>query len=199
MPRRFNVLATTEGIMLGRATSELWMLLRAAGDETPTVDRSGIRGVIVAQTSLDPTIAVERMAEDFRKRPDTIYALFRVIPVLRLVPTDLAEIVAAAKELAAVIPPDETFRVTVEKRRTVLGSHQIIDAVAEVVERKVKLEEPDWVVLIETMGKITGVSVVRPRAILNVQKERAKLSAEAKKGAALNDKSNEGAPSPGGL
>ena len=174
------------------------MLLRAVGDETPIVDRSGIRGVIVAQTSLDPVVAVERMAEDFRKRPETIYALFRVIPVQKLIPTNLVEIVAAAKELAAAIGSEETFRVTVEKRRTVLGSHQVVDAVAEVINRQVKLEEPDWIVLVETMGKVTGVSVVRPSSILNVQKERARLSTEAKKGAALRDEARDCTPPTGG-
>ncbi len=199
MPRRFNILATTERITVGRATSELWMLLRAVGDETPTVDRSGIRGVIVAQTTLDPTFAVEKMTEDFRRRPETIYALFRVIPIQRIIPTEITEIVSAANELASAIPVGETFRVTVEKRRTVLGSHQIIEAVAEVVDRSVRLEEPDWVILVETMGKITGVSVVRPVSILNVQKERARLSSEAKKSAALHDQPDEGAPTTGGL
>jgi len=37
------------------------------------------------------------------------------------------------------------------------------------------------------MGKITGVSVVRPSQIMNVQKTRFRLSAEQREGAPLDD------------
>jgi tRNA acetyltransferase TAN1 len=186
--REFNILATTERIDESRAGSELWMLLRAAGDESPVVDRMGLWGIIIARTHLEPATAVARVKEEFLKKPDSIQALFRVIPIQRLVPTKLEEIVKATKELSAAISPDESYRITVEKRRTHLGSHEIIDAVAEGIDRKVNLDDPDWVVLVETTGRMTGVSVVRPVNILNVQKERVHLAAEAKKRTALNNK-----------
>ncbi len=188
MAREFNILATTERISESRAGSELWMLLRAAGDEAPVVDRMGIWGIIVARTSLDPAEAVTKMREDFIKKPGAIQALFRVIPIQRLVPTSFEEITKATTELSAVIGPEESYRITVEKRRTRLGSHEIIDAVAENIERRVNLDNPDWIILVETAGKVTGVSVVRPANILNVQKERVRLAAEAKKRAPFDDK-----------
>lgn len=186
--REFNILATTERIDERRAGGELWMLLRAVGDESPVVDRMGIWGIIIAMTHLEPTMAVARVREEFLKKPDSIQALFRVIPIQRLVPTKLEEIVKATKELSAAIGPDESFRITVEKRRTRLGSHEIIDAVADGINRRVNLDDPDWVVLVETTGKMTGVSVVRPANILNVQKERVGLAAEAKKRTAFDNK-----------
>jgi len=54
VPREFNILATTERINEGRAGSELWILLRAAGDEAPIVERMGIWGIIIAKTPLLP-------------------------------------------------------------------------------------------------------------------------------------------------
>ena len=54
MARQFNILATTERINEGRAGSELWMLLRAVGDEAPVVERMGIWGIIIAKTPLSP-------------------------------------------------------------------------------------------------------------------------------------------------
>jgi tRNA acetyltransferase TAN1 len=188
LAREFNILATTERISESRAGSELWMLLRAAGDEAPVVDRMGVWGIIVAKTTIDPAEAVTKMREDFIKKPDAIQALFRVIPIQRLVPTSLEEIAKAATELSAVIGTEESYRITVEKRRIRLGSHEIINAVAEKIDRRVNLDNPDWVVLIETAGKVTGISVVHPTNILNVQKERVRLAAEAKKRASFDDK-----------
>jgi tRNA acetyltransferase TAN1 len=188
LARSFNILATTERINEGRAGSELWMLLRAVGDEAPIVERMGIWGIIIAKTTLEPAEAVAKMREEFIKKPDSIQALFRVIPIQRLVPTTLEEIAKSTTELSATIGPEETYRITVEKRRTRLRSHEIIDAVADKIERKVNLDNPNWVILVETTGKMTGISVVRPANMLNVQKERVRLAAEAKKCASLDDK-----------
>jgi tRNA acetyltransferase TAN1 len=188
LARVYNILATTERISEDRAGSELWMLLRAAGDETPKVERMGIWGIIVAKTSLDPAEAVAKIREEFIKKPEGIQALFRVIPIQRLVPTTLEEIVKATTDLGAEIPPDASYRIVVEKRRTSLGSHEIIDAVADKFAQKVDLENADWVILVETAGKQTGISVVTPASMLNVKNERVRLTAEAKKRAALDDK-----------
>ena len=187
MPREFNILGTTERINESKGCSELWMMLRAAGDENPIVDRMGIWGLVVARTSLDPTEALARMRTDFLKKPDAIQALYRIIPLQRLVPTTKDDIVKTAHELAAAISADNSYRITLEKRRTSLRSIELIDAIADPIEKRVDLENPDWVILVEILGRVTGVSVVHPDSILNIQKERYRLSSEAKKGSALHD------------
>jgi len=58
----------------------------------------------------------------------------------------------------------------VEKRHTQLSSREIIEAVASRIERKVRLENPDWIVLVEVLGGLTGISVVRPDQILSLVK-----------------------------
>lgn len=178
MIRDFNLLATSETLTQSVASSELWMLLRATGDETPAVDRSPARGLITARTSFDPVQAVAKLREKLRENPDHFKSLLRVIPVQRRVVTDLEEIARTAADMASEIGDDESFRVTLEKRRTHLRSRTIIDAVAEMIDRKVDLETPDWVVLVEIVGKVTGLSVIRPDGILNIQKERYQLLTE---------------------
>jgi tRNA acetyltransferase TAN1 len=186
--REFNILATTERIKERRAGSELWMLLRAIGDEAPIINRMGIWGIIIARTHFEPVSAVTKMRGEFLKKPDSIQALYRVIPIQRLVPSTLEEIIKATKELSQTIHLEESYRITVEKRRTRLSSHEIIDAVAGGIDRQVSLNNPDWIILIETAGQMTGVSVVRPINILNTQKERFYLATEAKKRTTLYNK-----------
>jgi len=187
MIKDFNLMATTDKISESRACSELWMLLKATGDEAPTVDRSFIRGIVVGRTSMSPDAVAERLSAELRNNPKSYCALYRIIPVQRIVETSTEKIVEATKELASVMEPSDSFRVTFEKRRIGLSSHEVVDAVASNFEQRVDLESPDWVVLIETMGKITGVSVVRPSQIMNVQKTRFRLSAEQGEGAPLDD------------
>ena len=181
-----NLLATSEIWSESEACSELWMLLRAVGDETPVVDRSPIRGLIEAKTGLDPLEAIGRLRSELEKRPEGFRVLLRVMPVEVMVPTDLEGFAEAVRGLAPRIGEDESFRITLEKRRTHLGSREVIDAVAEGIDRRVDLEGYDWNVLIEIMGKTTGISVIPRHGVLNVQKEKAGLPSESEEGPPLH-------------
>jgi tRNA acetyltransferase TAN1 len=180
MIRDFNLLATADNFNRSQACSELWMLLRAVGDETPEVDRSPVKGLITARTSLDPLEAIGRLREELREKSKHFKVLLRVMPIEARVTTTLEDIVEASRSLASKVPEEETYRITVEKRRTDLRSMEVIDAVAEGIERRVDLENPDWILLIQILGRTTGISVIPSDGLLNVQKERAALSAKGK-------------------
>lgn len=171
----FNLIATSDRGSESEACSELWMLLRAKGDRTPVVDRSSVRGLILARTSLSPTEAVILLKDELRSNPDSFRVLLRVLPVEVVIPTELETIADTSCAMASKIGVNESFRITVEKRRTELRRKEIIDSIAIGIERKVDLKHYDWNLLIEIIGRWTGVSVVRPETVLNVQKERAEL------------------------
>lgn len=171
----YNLLATTERLNESEACSELWMLLRAIGDETPSVDRSPIRGLILAKTKYDPIVAIRNLRSELHENPSNFRVLFRILPIQKWVPTDMEKMKEVVDTLSSRIGKNESFRITLEKRRTNLRSKELIDKIAEDIDRKVNLVHPDWVVLLEIIGRVTGISVVRAEALLNVQKERAKL------------------------
>jgi tRNA acetyltransferase TAN1 len=50
----------------------------------------------------------------------------------------------------------------VEKRHSALDSTQIISAVAGQIQRKVDLENPEWIILVEILAAQTGISVIKP-------------------------------------
>jgi tRNA acetyltransferase TAN1 len=155
------------------------MNLRAIGDPEPRVNRTNIKGVIQGFTNLDPVEAIYLMREHMRKIPERYDKLFRIMPILSWVETNIEVIVKEVESQKKIMSADETFRVTLEKRRTDLRSLQVINPVAAVIENVVDLENPDWIILLEIMGKRTGVSIIRNKALLNIQKECAKLSFKA--------------------
>jgi tRNA acetyltransferase TAN1 len=61
----------------------------------------------------------------------------------------------------------ETFRITVERRNTSLRSSEIIATVGSEIDNRVDLENPDWIVLVEIIGKLVGISVLRPNEIFS--------------------------------
>jgi tRNA acetyltransferase TAN1 len=152
------------------------MNLRAIGDNEPKVNKTKIKGIIQAWTNLDPVKAIQELRKHMTKEPYRYDKLFRILPIINTVDTNLDLIIAEVESQKGKIGIHETFRVTVEKRKTKLRSMEIIEKIAEIIDQKVDLSEPNWVVLIEIMGKTTGVSVIRPENIMNIQKERYLLS-----------------------
>lgn len=58
------------------------------------------------------------------------------------------------------------------KQHTDLSMVDIIEAAAAEVNTPVDLEDPDKIVLIEVMGRLTGISVIKPSDILAIVKEK---------------------------
>lgn len=172
MLRNFNLLATTWRGNEENARSELRYLLGEIGDSAPTVDKTGVAGLIAAKTAFNPFEVIEKFRKILHERSYEFRYTLRIIPVEKVVRTDLGEIQQAATELSSKIGEDETFRVTVEKRFTETPTQDIIEATAANIERKVDLNNPDKILLIEIVGGLTGLSVIKPNEILAVMKEK---------------------------
>ncbi|NIU39088.1 RNA methyltransferase [Candidatus Bathyarchaeota archaeon] len=168
----FNLLITTSRGNEEDACSEIWYLLGEIGDSAVRVDKTGITGLVAAKTAFDPFEVVEQLREILKERPYEFRYTFRVIPVEKVVRTDLREIERTAVELASKIKENESFRVTVEKRFTDTSTKDMIEAAAASIERKVDLRNPDKIILVEVVGGLTGISIIKPEQILAVMKER---------------------------
>lgn len=172
MLRDFNLLATTSRGNEGDACSELWYLLGEIGDSASTVDKTGVSGLIAVKTAFNPFEVIEKFRKILRERPYEFRYTLRIIPIEEVVRTDLGEIQRAATDLSSKIGENETFRVTVEKRFIEASTRDIVEAAAANVERKVDLNKPDKILLIEVIGGLTGISVIKPADILSVMKEK---------------------------
>ena len=164
----FNLIVSTFRFREEDAADEALDLLDVFGDPEAEAEITDVTGLILARTAMNPVDVVERLKEVVASEPWEVRYILRVLPIEKIVAPELEDIQGAAGELAeARIGQDESFRITVEKRHSHLHSAEIIDYVAEGVKRKVSLENPDWVVLVEIIGKHAGISVVRPNQIFS--------------------------------
>jgi len=168
----FNLLASTMRGNERQMCYELAFLLKQAGDETPQVDKTGIRGLVVAKTALNPVETIAKFRSILQEKPYEFRYALRILPIQKVFRTNLDEVKRVGNELAAEMGENETFRVTVEKRFTSIHSQALIEAVATDVKNKVNLDKPDKVLLIEVLGGYTGMSLVKPSDLLSVQKEK---------------------------
>jgi tRNA acetyltransferase TAN1 len=169
----FNLLATTSrGNERPMINEILYLLKQELGDVEAQAAKTKIRGLIVAKTTLDPCTVIEKFRIILKERPYEFRYALRILPIEKVVPTDLEEIKKATAELAQKIGEKETFRVTVEKRFTTIHSKDLIEAAAGDITRKANLENPDKILLIEVLGALTGLSLLKPNDILAVVKEK---------------------------
>src|ERR1035437_2897462 len=169
----FNLIATTSrGNERPMCNEILYLLKEELGDAEAQASKTKIRGLIVAKTTLDPIAVIEKFHAILKERPYEFRYALRILPIEKVVPTDLEEIKKGTAELAAKIGENETFRVTVEKRFTNLHTKDLIEAAAGDIKNQVNLEKPDKILLIEVLGALTGLSLLKPDEILAVVKEK---------------------------
>jgi len=169
----FNLLATTaRGNERATINEILYLLREELTDSAADASRTKIRGLIVAKTSLDPLAVMEKFRTILTERPYEFRYALRIVPIQRVVSTDLVEIKKATQEMAEKIGEKQTFRVTIEKRFTELHSKDIIEAAVGDIKHKVDLKNPDCVLQIEILGGLTGVSLIKPADVLAVVREK---------------------------
>lgn len=157
----FNLIVSTSRFREEEAQDEILDLLDLFGDPDAEAEITEVKGLLIAQTALDPMQVIEELKELVAEEPWRVRYILRAIPVEVVVPAELNDIKSAAKELAERIGSD-TFRITVEKRHSPLESMDVIKAVAGEIEGKVNLDNPGWIVLVEIIGGQAGVSVLAP-------------------------------------
>jgi tRNA acetyltransferase TAN1 len=64
----------------------------------------------------------------------------------------------------------DTYRITIEKRGSDISSKELIGSIADIIPNKVSLESYDWNVMIQIMGGIVGVSILKEDDIISTLK-----------------------------
>ena len=162
----FNLLVTYAYDFLG-AKREVAKILSLLGDENPKVRRTLVKGVIGVITSLD----VHRLSPELQKLaaddPKEFYFTQRWIPVDLWTLSDIPSMMEGVKK-AAKIGSEERWMMVVEKRRyEAHTTPEIIKALAEAVEARVDLRNPDRIVRIDILGPFAGISLLRPGEIFS--------------------------------
>ena len=154
------------------AGSEVYTLLAEFGDSKAKVSRTEVSGILLVKTVLSHQEVIETLKKIIEDEPWRVRSMLRIFPAEQIIETNIEEIVGAIQPMLEKIGEDETFRVTIEKRQSDLSRKEIIEAIASKITRKVDLENPNWVVLVEVIGNKTGVSVINLSHIISVTKSK---------------------------
>jgi len=157
----------------GNTRAELWFILLTLGDEYPLIFKLGFSGLIGCITNIEPKRCIKKMRKLAQKNPDFFQYMLKIIPIEFNCETDLEIIRKIVHEnFHQKVKKEETFRLRVNKRNCALSTLEIVDFVADGIENKVDLKNPDKIVNIEILGKLAGISFLKRDEILSIAKEK---------------------------
>ena len=171
-----NLIITCARHLEGDAEEEIIDILDELGDSDVKISVSSMSGIITVQTKLDPIEVVRKMKETLLDEPWSIRYCLRVIPVQKVVETNIEEIEKILSSMSDQIEEKESYRILIEKRNSDISSKEIITKIANGIKNKVSLDFPDKVILIEILGIITGISILKKSDILSLEKTKRSMS-----------------------
>jgi len=155
---------------------EIGRILEELGDSESKILITSMSGILTAETGLDPFMVIKKIQESIIDEPWSIRYCLRIIPIQIVSETKLEDIERKISELVELIPKEDSYRISIEKRNSDISSKELITKVAGKIKNKVSLENPDKIVQIEILGAKTGISILTKSDILSVEKTKRSLS-----------------------
>lgn len=171
----------TKGLLLttykGReddCAQEAWYILSQLNYRDFDLEKVGLPGILILKANFDPIKCLEDFIKYSKENIWSIRYILKMIPLEAIVEADYEKIAEVAEILAKKIEENSTYRITVNNRSSPLSSKEIITKVADRINRKVNLTNYDYEVLIEIIGKIAGVSVLKKDQFFSLHKAKEK-------------------------
>jgi len=167
----FNLLVSYPWGLYGRAKKEVMQVLEMLGDESPTVKRTIAEGIIGVKTRLDPREVIRGLRKLFDEDPFALQYTLKWVPVDLWTLSNMDSMKEAVRKLRNRIHAGERWRMTVEKRR--YSQHhkiEIIRELADLIDEKVDLENPEKILRLDIIGRYVGISVLTPQEVFSVAK-----------------------------
>ena len=171
-----NLIVTCARHLEGDTEDELIDILDKLGDSDVKISVSSMSGIIMIETKLDPIEVVRKIKEMVLDEPWSIRYCLRIIPIQKAVKTNIEEIEKAISSMSDQIRKKESYRILIEKRNSDISSKEIITKIANGIKNKVSLDFPDKVILIEILGIVTGISILKKSDILSLEKTKRSMS-----------------------
>jgi tRNA acetyltransferase TAN1 len=169
----YNLLASCEWGGLPKARSELRGQLTTLGDPSSIIESTIAKGILGVRTTVEPRTVVAKLNELVAENLDSINYVLKLRPVDLWTAARLEDLKIAVSSLRKQIGPGERWGMEVELRRfTALHKMEIIEPLAELIDEKVDLRNPQKTVRIEILSNAAAVSVLKPDDVFSLYKAR---------------------------
>jgi len=167
-----NLIITCARSLESETKNEIKKILDELGDQEPEILNVGMRGILMANTVIEPSKIIDYVKNKMIEEPWLIRYCLRIIPIQIITETEIDKIKQNVIKLKDTIQKNDSYRITIEKRNTDISSTEIITEIAKIFPNKVSLNQPDWIVLIEILGNDTGISILKDDELFSLDKAK---------------------------
>jgi tRNA acetyltransferase TAN1 len=167
----YNLLISTPANYEKDARAEFWMLCLALGDEHPLTKMTEFSGLVLGKTKYDSKDFIQRVKQFREQNPQWPFLyLLKMEPLDRIVELELDVILEIFHELIKEVPitPDQSFKVELKKRSSSISQHDFIKYIAELLPNPVNLENPDYILKVELLGRYAGLAILTADQVLSL-------------------------------
>jgi tRNA(Ser,Leu) C12 N-acetylase TAN1 len=163
----YNLLASCEWGGFPKARGELGRQSAILGDSSPIIEGTIASGILGVRTTLEPRTVIAKFNELVAENPDAINHVLKLRPIDLWTTPRLEDLKVAVLSLREQIGPGERWGMEVELRRfTALHKVEIIEPLADLIDEKLDLTNPQKTLRIEILGNAAAVSVVKPDEVI---------------------------------
>ncbi|TFG24526.1 MAG: RNA methyltransferase [Promethearchaeota archaeon] len=166
--KNFNLLVSSSRYNETNAKAELWFTLLICGDKYPIILDLEFSGLITALTSLNAKEIIQKIKNILKNDPNFFQYILKIVPIDYICETNVNIIKEIIKNhYKEYINKNDSFRITLKRRKhELIDRVQFIRIIAENINNKVDLENPNKIINIEILGNSCGITFLKPNDIL---------------------------------
>jgi len=160
----FNLLVSTSRYNEVNAKAEIWFTLLMCGDTYPIIQGIKYPGLITAATNLDTKEVIRKIKEILEKDSSFFQFILKIVPIDYVCETKLKVIKDfVEKYYPLYLNKEDSFKIELKRRKNeIIERDAIIESVAKIITNRVDLDNPDKIIKIELLGKVSGISFLTP-------------------------------------
>ena len=173
----FNLLVSTSRFNEVNAKAEIWFTLLMCGDKYPIIQGIKYPGLITAATIVDTKEVIRKIKKILENDSNFFQFILKIIPIDYVCETNLNVIKDfVEKYYPFYINEEDSFKIELKRRKNeIIERDAIIESVAKIITNRVNLDNPDKIIRIELLGKVSGISFLNPDDILIIENKYNKV------------------------
>ena len=166
--KNFNLLVSTSRFNEINASAELWFSLLTCGDKYPIINNLNFSGLISALTNLNPKEVVRILRRTMKEDPHFFRFILKIVPIDYLCEANIQVISQIIeKHYREYLNDEDSFKITLKRRNNeLINRDNFIKVIAQKIDNKVNLTNPDIDIRFEFIGNTCGISFLKPDDIL---------------------------------
>ncbi|MFX0081335.1 MAG: THUMP domain-containing protein [Candidatus Hodarchaeota archaeon] len=168
--KNFNLLISTSRFNETNAATEMWFTLLMCGDNYPIISKLTFPGLISALSNIDAKKVILKIQQILKKDPHFFQFILNIIPIDFICETNIKILANLIQENSKTyIKEGDSFKIVLKRRKhEKIERNNAIERIANRINNKVDLENPDKVIRIEVLGNFCAVSFLKRDDIIKI-------------------------------